>query len=606
MTISEKQIMLLFDIVFCGGIRMERICPNCGKELPEEAEFCLYCFTDIKNFKKDKEAPAKPVVEKTTVAQPEVKEQKKSEKKSKKKMLCRIACVLAFLVVILLCAVGMKSCGRKDAPVNNEDFVTQTTVVKETVAVAVTDPQGEQVTDAQGEQVTSIVEVTKVETITIAATTQKQGFFDKLFSTTAPSKNDKNTTENNTSAGGETSGNGTTETTEKGFIDGIIDSIFGDDEEESTTQETQPSTTEAHATTAPTTVPGTTKPHTTSPVTTTTPSTTQKMTEATTQKPVTTTQKPVTTTQVQTTESSSYYFEYEATSAKYPDGNITLTKYVGNASVVTVPSYIDGRKVAEIGGKCFANDPKIKEIIIEPGTDYILIFDKYAFYNLTSLTQIISTRRSLSFRNSFAYNCPLLYIGKGGGEKNYIENGMRFNGGLVWVTAHPSMTTLTIPSTCNAIANGHNLAEVSNIKVINIHKDVSKVPHMDLHYNDALKAINVESGNPLYISKDGVLFSKLNTSQDSYSYCVYPKGKTDKVFKMPEDEACLLRVTNSSKVVNSYLEELWIYENNELSAPDSKWFYETSFPNLKRIYIEEGHPQYEAIAKTFKGELIVF
>lgn len=570
---------------------MDRICPNCGKELPEEAEFCLYCFTDIKSFKKNKEAIATPIVEKTTVAEPEVKEQKKPDKKSKKRKLFRIGCVLAFIIVILLCAVGMKSCGRKDVPVNNEEVVTQTTVVKETVAVAVTDPQGEQVTDAQGEQVTSIVEVTRVETITVATTTQKQGFFDKLFSTTSPSKNDKNTTGNNTSAGGATSDNNTTETTEKGFLDGIIDSIFGDDKEESTTQETRPSTTEAHGTTAPSTVPSTTKPHTTSPITTTTPSTTQK---------------PVTTTQVQTTESSSYYFEYEATSAKYPDGNITLTKYVGNASVVTVPSYIDGRKVSNIGKKCFANDPKIKKIIIAPDTDYIMFFDTHCFYNLTSLTEIVSTRRSLDFSARFAYNCPLLYIGKGESQQNLIGNGMLMQNSTLWITAHPSMTTLTIPSTYKNIPNGHNLAEVPNIKVINIHKNVLSVPFFAMYYTDSLTAINVESGNASCFSKDGVLFSKVNTTQTSYDYSVYPASKTDKVFKMPENEVCQLRVTSSSKVVNSYLEELWIYENNKLSAPDAKYFYETSFPNLKRIYIEEGHPQYEDIAKTFKGELIVF
>ncbi|MGN1315963.1 MAG: zinc-ribbon domain-containing protein [Acutalibacteraceae bacterium] len=36
---------------------MERKCPNCGKELPEEANFCLYCFTDPDNCKKDEVHP---------------------------------------------------------------------------------------------------------------------------------------------------------------------------------------------------------------------------------------------------------------------------------------------------------------------------------------------------------------------------------------------------------------------------------------------------------------------------------------------------------------------------------------------------------------------
>ena len=592
---------------------MDRVCPNCGKELPEEAEFCLFCFTDIKNFKKSEAAPIPAEEKVASFDKADVPSPGKNKHGGRSFKITLL--VLLFVFLIVFSAVAMKSCGKGEVTDTEQtDIITDTTIISETVAVVVTDSQGVDVTDALGEQVTSIVQVTKVETITIAPTTEKQGFFDKLFSTTSPNKNDKATSEKDSASGTTLKPDNTTETTEKqGFIEGIIDSIFGDDkEDESTTESTQATTTEGYGTTAPSTVPNTTSPHTTAPTTTkpstgtSLPSTTQKVTQATTQKPVTTTQKPVSTTQVHTTESGSYYFEYKATSASYPDGNITLTKYVGNATVVTVPSFIDGRKVAEIGNKCFANDPKIQKIIIAPDTNYVMIFDTHCFYNLTSLTEIVSTRRSLSFRNSFAYNCPLLYIGKGNGEKNLIENGMRFNNGLVWVTAHPSMTTLTIPSTCKAIDNGHNLAEVSNIKVINIHKDVFNVPFMDRYYNDALKAINVESGNPLCISKDGVLFSRLNTSQTLYSYCVYPKGKTDKVFKMPEDEACILSATSSSKVVNSYLEELWIYENSELSAPDSKYFYETSFPKLKRIYIEEGHPQYEKIAKTFKGELTIF
>ena len=36
---------------------MERKCPNCGKALPEEAAFCLFCFTDVENFKKSELRP---------------------------------------------------------------------------------------------------------------------------------------------------------------------------------------------------------------------------------------------------------------------------------------------------------------------------------------------------------------------------------------------------------------------------------------------------------------------------------------------------------------------------------------------------------------------
>ena len=72
------------------------------------------------------------------------------------------------------------------------------------------------------------------------------------------------------------------------------------------------------------------------------------------------------------------------------------------------------------------------------------------------------------------------------------------------------------------------------------------------------------------------------------------------------EQTCKLGYSrSSSQTANANLEELWLNETSLLTSPDSKAMYTTAYPNLKRIYITPNHPQYDLIAKTFTGELIV-
>lgn len=569
--------MVYLDELFFGGMELERKCPNCGKELPEEASFCLFCFVDINNYKKSEVCP---VVDETT----ESKIKKTPilailKAKFNKRIFCRIGIAAAFLLIMGICIFAMKSMnsGANLKPGND------TTIIKETSTVAVTDKGGEAVTDEAGEQVFEVVEVTK---ITPVSTTEKQGFFDKIFGSSTTEKETGKASTEKTSEKSDSS-----ETTKK---ESFFDKLFGDKEEEKTTENSSTtqkndSSTEEHGTTQ---APSTSEESTTIKPTTTKPSTT------------TPTQTETQTSEVYTTENGSYYFEYTASDSRYPDGNIALTKYIGNATVVIIPSYIDGRKVVELKQDCFKDDPKIKEIILDDKLTQVFSFGYRCFNNLTSLTRVVCNNRSISIGSWFSYNCPLIYLGKGGENDNKIIDGAIYYGtSFHWFTAHPSYTTLTLPDWCTSIRNGHNLRDVPNLQVINIHKNVTNISRPPLHWGTGLKAINVEDGNPEAFSHEGVLFYKRVASNTIYS-CIYPYHKTDKTFKVP-DNSYLSIGTGSSTTVNPHLEEVWLSSTSYIESPDAKYFYETCYPNLKRIYIAENHPQYNDIAKTFKGELIV-
>ena len=310
---------------------MEKKCPKCGNPIPDEAAFCLKCFYSIntangKNQKKKKKAALLLWF------------------KKHKLNLKAIVAALSFLLIMGICIGAIKS--SKAAP--KPQTADTTIIVEETYYVPVTEENGIAVTNENGVQVTDVVAVTKVQSVT-PSTTQKQGLLDKIFNVNSSNDNNNN---NNTSASHNTETGSSTivETTEKkGFFDQLLDSVLGDRE---TTSTTEKATTEQHGTTGNTTapLPATTRPVTTTRpvITTTTPSTTQRpIQSATTQS--TTAGTTITTT----TNSGSYYFEYEAQYSSNPNGNIKLTKYVGNSSIVTIPSYVDGRKVAAIESDCY-------------------------------------------------------------------------------------------------------------------------------------------------------------------------------------------------------------------------------------------------------------
>ena len=491
--------------------------------------------------------------------------------KINKKLFCRIGLAAAFLFIMGICIFAMKSINSQDnlKPENN------ITIIKETFTVAITDRGGEAVTDEAGEQVFDVVEVTKIAPI---STTQKQGFFDKFFnSSTTEKETEKDLMEKDYS----------NETTKK---QSFFDKLFDNDEKKenqttegaSTTQKNN-SSTEEH---------GTTQSSSTSKESTTTKSTTINPTQTQSQ-----------TSEVYTTESGSYYFEYEPQYTSNPDGNIALTKYIGSSEIVTIPSFIDGRKVAVLKQNCFSDDPKIKEIHFDDSSTYTIMLYNHCFNNLTSLSKVVFNNKGFHISTPFAYNCPIVYMGKDGTNDNILINGAYYYGStFVWFTSHPSYTTLTFPDWCTKIDNAHNLYECPNLKVINIHKNVLNIPKSSIYYGDGLVAINVDSGHPDVFSSDGVLFYK--RGNDTVFSCVYPYNKNDKTFKLPDN--CYLSMGKGSiYTTNAYLEEIWLPKTSYLRSPASKDFYNNCYPNLKKIYITENHPQYDDIAKTFKGEIII-
>lgn len=559
------------------GVNVLKVCPFCGTKIPEEAIYCLNCSSVLN------ERQSFPAIK--------VKDKKKKAIAviPRKKFMGIVAIVLSVVIIFSSCIFAIKST-RNDEPSKEKPGTTLAPVTKD---------NGESVTDHNGEQVFEVVEVTDT-------TTEKQGLLDKLFG--------KDEAESETK-GKETSHTKHETTTKK---QSLLDKLFGDDEEsekDSSTSANKAETTtkKQNSVDNPTVENEKTtnssssviEPEATTNFETTTniaenPTNSTTTTETTTNKAEnSTTETTSTTTEITTSSNETYTFEYKIED----DGYVTITGYSGNASVVTIPEKIDGCCVTDISRGAIANDSKITKIIFESRKTHIDLYEA-AFLNLSSLTTIDMGGGYYTIWGHFAADCPvkdLINISK---YNTFYEGGLYVNSTLVYCCENPCYSEINIPEWSAGFRNGYTLKYNENIKVINAHKNIKYLPQSYNWYNEALEAINVASGNNTYISKDGVLFYKSNSSQSKFGYSIYPYSKKDATFVMPEN--CQLATRSSNLTTNPYLKTLYIPASSTINHSDSSWLYNTSFCNLQTIYVANGHSQYDKISKTFTGNIYTY
>jgi len=85
--------------------------------------------------------------------------------------------------------------------------------------------------------------------------------------------------------------------------------------------------------------------------------------------------------------------------AELDDGTIGITKYVGNATEVTIPSEIDGKCVTTIGDDAFRGCSSLKNIVI---TDGITTIGECAFMSCSNLCNV-SLSKDLTYIGDGAF-----------------------------------------------------------------------------------------------------------------------------------------------------------------------------------------------------------
>ena len=154
--------------------------------------------------------------------------------------------------------------------------------------------------------------------------------------------------------------------------------------------------------------------------------------------------------------------------------------------------------------------------------------------NLTSLTTVGFSDTDLGIREPFAVGCPKLQtLNIDNSQYRFIDGGLYYWSSKEWLLRFycPGVknSVLNIPSWRAGVETACNLNENPYLKTLNLHENCSRFPSA---VPQQLEAIHVAAGNTHAFSQDGVLFEK--SSGGEYTSSVYPPGKRDKSFTVPD------------------------------------------------------------------------
>jgi hypothetical protein len=223
-------------------------------------------------------------------------------------------------------------------------------------------------------------------------------------------------------------------------------------------------------------------------------------------------------------------FEYTTS-----DTAITITKYNGSASVVTIPSIINGLPVTTIEEDVFFDCDNLTSVTIPSS---VTNFNNMAFFdcnklqsiNVDALNSYYSSVNGVLFNKSQttlilcpegkagSYTIPNSVTGFGNGAFTDCTNltGVTIPDSItcigqdafLWCT---SLSDITIPNSVTSIGNGA-LSWCYSLTDITIPNSVTNIDANAFRLDSKLRAINIGALNFFYSSVDGVLFNKSQTT----------------------------------------------------------------------------------------------
>lgn len=138
------------------------------------------------------------------------------------------------------------------------------------------------------------------------------------------------------------------------------------------------------------------------------------------------------------------------------DGTVSITKYNGSASRLTIPSTLAGKKVTGIGYQAFISCASLKNVTIPNSVTYI---GGYAFYKCSNLTSVTIPNSVKSLGSYAFWNCT-------------------------------SLASITIPGSVESI-NEDTFAGCTALKTATINKGVKKIDYSAFEGCTSLKTVSI-------------------------------------------------------------------------------------------------------------------
>lgn len=268
------------------------------------------------------------------------------------------------------------------------------------------------------------------------------------------------------------------------------------------------------------------------------------------------------------------------------DDDLIVTKYTGNDTNVLIPDTINGVNIHKIDKYTFKDNSTVETVTFKDSEDYhILWISSSMFYNCSSLKKVTFPENTdIGIFPTFAVKCPNLTDIDVDHWQYKFENGALYyydtkRWFLYEYCEGNTSSSYTVPDWVTAINNASdNFLNCKYLKKIYLN-DKCSGPTPRSNYN--LEGIYVGDANPNVADYDGVLYTKF---EDFVQFSIYPAGKKDKSFTLPQDSYSYLR-----NAKNTYLETLTVPKTAEIPQNALEHLLD-SFPNLKTIKIEKDHP----------------
>lgn len=262
------------------------------------------------------------------------------------------------------------------------------------------------------------------------------------------------------------------------------------------------------------------------------------------------------------------------------DGTAEITGYTGNEKKLAIPSELDGHTVTSIGYRAFYENNQLTEVVL-PDTlkalriqpfawceklqsvslpEGLEIIDTSAFFSCKKLTKVNIPASVTTFMEGVFAGCISLKETSLAPDHPFLEvvDGVLFNkdtSTLLWYPATRKGKEYTVPEGTKRIGYeafyasplekivlpdsieelpGGAFDECTKLKTVNI---PPKVTVLDGVFKNCgkLEAINVDEGNEVFESADGVLFSKT-----ARSLIKYPAAKKGKTYAVPEGTQAIM------------------------------------------------------------------
>ena len=224
----------------------------------------------------------------------------------------------------------------------------------------------------------------------------------------------------------------------------------------------------------------------------------------------------------------------------YDAGNVLISKYLGNAEDVVIPSEINGKKVTaishgafswcqsltsvtipnsvtEIGDYAFDYCENLKNIIIPSSVENI---GSYAFGKCTHLTDITIPDSVIKIGKAAFWNCSSL-------TDVTMPNSVKVIGDYAFSDCE-NLKSVTIPNSVKEIGEGAFWND-TGITTITIPNSVTIIGFGAFNGCTNLQNLLIDENNPKYSSVDGVLYNK-----DKTTLIQYPCGNTRTDYIVPD------------------------------------------------------------------------